>query len=119
MTVKFGGRPWMRQVKLVIARDGATCRLALTGCTGIATTADHILPRSKGGSNELPNLRASCGHCNKSRKDRDLDSLRPQAGVANLTPAGGHIYGRRATLRRDYSALPRRSFATIRGDVGR
>jgi 5-methylcytosine-specific restriction endonuclease McrA len=111
VTVKFGGRPWARQVKLVLARDGASCRLGLPGCTIRATTADHILPRSHGGSNDLPNLRAACNHCNKSRKDRPLEALRPFR----------EIYGRRATLRPDYTAppLPRRSFATIRGDFGR
>jgi len=30
------------------------------GCTALATTADHITPLAKGGTNELTNLRSSC-----------------------------------------------------------
>ncbi|MEV6300403.1 HNH endonuclease signature motif containing protein [Actinoplanes sp. NPDC051861] len=35
-----------------------------------ATTADHIVPLSKGGTNELTNLRPSCGPCNYARGNR-------------------------------------------------
>ncbi|MEU1585224.1 HNH endonuclease [Micromonospora sp. NPDC005710] len=35
-----------------------------------ATTADHILPLSKGGSNDLTNLRPACGPCNYGRGNR-------------------------------------------------
>ncbi|MGP1384351.1 MAG: HNH endonuclease [Thainema sp.] len=32
-------------------------------------TLDHLVPRSKGGSNSLENLRLSCLECNRSRGD--------------------------------------------------
>ncbi|WP_407651586.1 HNH endonuclease [Actinoplanes sandaracinus] len=35
-----------------------------------ATTADHIVPLSEGGMNELSNLRPSCGRCNFGRGNR-------------------------------------------------
>ncbi|MFJ4974903.1 HNH endonuclease signature motif containing protein [Streptomyces coeruleorubidus] len=35
-----------------------------------ATTADHIIPLSLGGSNESSNLRPACGPCNSSRGNR-------------------------------------------------
>ncbi|WP_425274469.1 HNH endonuclease [Streptomyces flavidovirens] len=41
--------------------DCHICRVAL------ATTADHIIPLSRGGSNAMDNLRPACGPCNYSR----------------------------------------------------
>lgn len=32
-------------------------------------TIDHLIPRSKGGSNSLENLRLACRSCNSSRRD--------------------------------------------------
>ena len=33
-------------------------------------TADHVIPRSKGGRNTLDNVRVLCRKCNASKKDR-------------------------------------------------
>jgi hypothetical protein len=41
--------------------------LGLPGCTGIATTADHVMPVVAGGARG--ELRGSCAHCNSSRGD--------------------------------------------------
>ncbi|MFJ6299437.1 HNH endonuclease [Streptomyces griseoviridis] len=35
-----------------------------------ATTADHIVPLSRGGTNDVENLRPACGPCNFSRGSR-------------------------------------------------
>ncbi|WP_432029252.1 HNH endonuclease [Streptomyces sp. 1222.5] len=35
-----------------------------------AATADHIVPLSRGGTNEMRNLRPACGPCNFSRGNR-------------------------------------------------
>ncbi|WP_408056991.1 HNH endonuclease [Streptomyces changanensis] len=35
-----------------------------------ATTADHIVPLSRGGTNDIENLRPACGPCNFSRGNR-------------------------------------------------
>ncbi len=60
-------------------------------------TLDHVIPRSKGGSNEPRNLVVSCGHCNR-KKDSTIPSfdtieranarklIRPVRGTHNPTP---------------------------------
>lgn len=62
------GRPWRRTVKHVLQRDHYVCQIRTPAiCTETATTADHINPRSKGGSDNPDNLRASCEPCNRHR----------------------------------------------------
>lgn len=36
-----------------------------------SATIEHLIPRIKGGSNRLPNLKMSCHHCNSMRRDMD------------------------------------------------
>ena len=65
------GKGWAKISAKVIARDGGVCQLQLPGCTQIAKTADHILPRARGGSNVPTNLRAACLHCNVVRGNKE------------------------------------------------
>lgn len=46
----------------ILARD-PQCRLALAGCTGTSTEADHVLPRFLGGEDTMRNGRGVCSHC--------------------------------------------------------
>jgi 5-methylcytosine-specific restriction endonuclease McrA len=41
------------------------------GRTPASPEADHIVPHSKGGADELDNVRIICRHCNQSRGDED------------------------------------------------
>lgn len=59
----------MRLVRLVLAAKGRTCHLC--GGPG-ATTADHLVPWSHGGRNELDNLEPAHGGCNSVRRDLPL-----------------------------------------------
>jgi len=52
-----------RLTRLVLQRDGAVCHY----CGAPATTADHLVARSLGGSDEPANLVACCTHCNYSK----------------------------------------------------
>lgn len=66
-TGRYDGE-YQRNRLLVLERDGYACRLRLEGCTGFASTADHVIPRSRGGTHAVGNLRAACGHCNYARQ---------------------------------------------------
>ena len=59
----------------IYARDGYRC-----GCCGelVATedlTLDHVISRSRGGSNGPENVYTCCRSCNCSRQDRSLRSF--------------------------------------------
>lgn len=67
-------KAWQRQprgwqvVRLqVLARDGYRCQLRWDGCKVVADAVDHIVPRGRGGTDELDNLRAACTWCNSRR----------------------------------------------------
>ena len=50
----------------VLTRDGRRCGY----CGGVASTIDHVLPRSRGGANTWENTVAACGRCNQRKGDR-------------------------------------------------
>ena len=67
---------WQRVRKVVLGRDDYRCRLRLTGCTFIATTVDHIVPLSAGGSRlDRDNLQSACHHCNMVKGTRRMGDL--------------------------------------------
>lgn len=61
------GAKWQALRQAVLERDGGVCHY----CQGIATTADHLIPKSKGGVDHMENLVASCLPCN-ARKGANL-----------------------------------------------
>lgn len=64
---KGSTRRWREIRRAVLARDGGVCQLQLPGCVQVATHVDHIVAKSLGGDDTMPNLRAACGPCNQSR----------------------------------------------------
>jgi len=65
--IEWGGRAAQALNAAVLRRDNYRCGW----CGGIATTADHIVPRAAGGSDTLDNLQACCAWCNKSKGTAD------------------------------------------------
>ena len=57
---------WSARRAAVLDRDGHTCVL----CRQPATEVDHIVPRWRGGSDEMANLRALCTPCHRARSAR-------------------------------------------------
>ena len=64
------GPAWSRAGVLV--RDGRRCGY----CGAPATTIDHVLPRSRGGTNAWRNTVAACGGCNQRKGDRTPSEAR-------------------------------------------
>jgi 5-methylcytosine-specific restriction endonuclease McrA len=59
-------RAWRKIRSEVLKRDYDTCHW----CGANATHADHIQPKSKGGTDAMDNLVASCAPCNQARGSR-------------------------------------------------
>jgi hypothetical protein len=59
----------------VLKRD-RRCRLCGAGPDDAQLQVDHIVPRSKGGSNEMSNLQVLCAICNRGKSNRDDTDLR-------------------------------------------
>lgn len=66
----WSGRRALLLTRECLATYGRTCHLC--GTPG-ATTADHVIPRAKGGPNTLANLRPAHHGCNASRGDRTME----------------------------------------------
>jgi 5-methylcytosine-specific restriction enzyme A len=62
---------WAKLRNHVLKRDGRQCRLRLPVCIGVATHADHIVPRSEGGSDDPSNLQAACVPCHSEKSSRE------------------------------------------------
>ncbi len=72
---KWGGRKAQQYVRLTLEEYGTICWLC--GLPG-ANSADHIIPRSKGGAvYELANLGPAHKRCNESRGNRDVEAASP------------------------------------------
>ena len=73
----WGGRHSQMLVALTLLTYGDRCHLC--GTTG-ATTADHLVPRSKGGGDTLANLRPAHASCNYSRQAESVEAWRARTG---------------------------------------
>lgn len=55
----------------VLKRAGGRCELCGVSSGDMQIDVDHIIPRAKGGTNDLSNLQALCRTCNSQKRDRD------------------------------------------------
>ena len=60
-------RQWRKIRERILIRDGFCCQYC--GQEN-ATTVDHVIPISKGGTDEPDNLVAACTRCNYSKNDK-------------------------------------------------
>lgn len=80
------GWEWQRQVKRVLLRDGGVCRW----CGGKATTADHVVAKAHGGSDELSNLVGACVPCNMRRAHEQSKEGQRRKAELRRRPAEAH-----------------------------
>lgn len=60
----------------VLKRAKFRCELCGVAASECALEVDHILPRNRGGDDDLSNLQALCYRCNSMKRDRDDSDLR-------------------------------------------
>ena len=70
--------------RAVFTRDGQTC----VYCGGSATSIDHVVPRSRGGTHTWDNVVAACRRCNHTKADRSLAELGWALPHPPRTPSG-------------------------------
>jgi len=70
--------------RAVFIRDGQTC----VYCGGSATSIDHVVPRSRGGTHTWDNVVAACRRCNHTKADRSLAELGWSLPHPPRTPTG-------------------------------
>lgn len=77
--VGFGGDPVPRATRrAILTRDRQKCAY----CGGVATTIDHVFPRSRGGLDTWENLVAACYTCNQAKGDKTPE----ESGMKLLWP---------------------------------
>jgi hypothetical protein len=59
----------LRKRFFVLKRDQFTCRLCGASGLGTRPEVDHIVPKSKGGTDSLDNLQTLCFNCNRGKRD--------------------------------------------------
>ncbi|MDR3230046.1 MAG: HNH endonuclease [Synergistaceae bacterium] len=60
-----------------MARDNWTCcSCGRTPKDGVSLEVDHIMPRSRGGTDDPENLQIPCKKCNIGKSNRDSTDLR-------------------------------------------
>ncbi|MGH3738549.1 MAG: HNH endonuclease [Micromonosporaceae bacterium] len=66
----------------VLVRDRRRCAY----CGGTANTIDHVLPRSRGGTDSWLNTVAACGGCNQRKGDRTPAEARMPLRITPAAP---------------------------------
>jgi len=90
MAKKYKSAYYQKARLAVLQRDYYTCHY----CAQEATTVDHLIPVSKGGTDQESNLVACCVQCNSAKRDRMaptfFDSARgPSTPIRKIFPENG------------------------------
>ena len=72
----------------VLKRAKYRCELCGNSAESIALHVDHIIPRNKGGEDNLSNFQALCVTCNSNKRDRDDADFRGVAETYNQREEG-------------------------------
>jgi 5-methylcytosine-specific restriction endonuclease McrA len=70
--------------RAVFARDGGRC----VYCRAPATSIDHVMPRSRGGTHVWENVVSCCRRCNHAKADRVITELGWRMPRAPAAPTG-------------------------------
>lgn len=67
---------WSQIRKYILERDDFTCQYC--GAKDGPLEADHVMPKSRGGTDEYNNLVCACMRCNRSKSDKTPEEWRDQ-----------------------------------------
>lgn len=84
LSYRLPEREWLPLVGQVFRRDKFTCTYCGAHGSEYALHCDHIVPISRGGTNDLDNLTTSCDFCNCSKRDLMPHEWRPIPGLPEL-----------------------------------
>lgn len=70
--------------RAVFARDGGRC----VYCGATATSIDHVVPRSRGGTHTWDNVVSACQRCNHLKGDRSVAELGWRLRITPAAPTG-------------------------------
>ena len=85
----FGRRSIPGSVRYeVFKRAGFRCELCGVSADVLALEVDHIIPKSKGGTDDLSNLQALCYVCNAQKGNKDDTDFRGMAKAYSIREAG-------------------------------
>jgi hypothetical protein len=59
----------------IFKRDGFKCQYCNASPPNVTLEVDHIVPISKGGTNQEENLITACFDCNRGKSNRELNSI--------------------------------------------
>lgn len=66
------GSAWNKLRTIVMMRDFQICQpCTRNNRVTLATEVDHIIPKAKGGTDDLSNLQAICEDCHKKKTNKD------------------------------------------------
>jgi len=68
--------PVGESLRFEILKRDRVCQLCGAGRNDAVLEVDHIVPRSKGGSNDPDNLQVLCARCNRGKSNRDDTDFR-------------------------------------------
>jgi hypothetical protein len=67
----------------IFKRDEFKCQYCGRTPPEVVLELDHVIPKSKGGKNDINNYLTSCFECNRGKKDNQLDNIPPSL-VTNI-----------------------------------
>lgn len=97
----------------VFKRDLFTCQYCGRRPPDVVLEADHIVPRCKGGSDELDNLTTSCADCNRGKAGKGLDQVAPAVDEMARLEAIQEMSERAAMLVREQRARENEEHAVL------
>lgn len=76
--LRLAGAAWVRLRNAVLERDGYCC--VYCGRSDEPLECDHIIPISRGGTDDTANLATACLPCNRQKKDKTPEEWRAWQG---------------------------------------